>query len=191
MKHSKGEYSKFGTALLISGDLLPIFIVGIIYEFSYNFRLGEYLFLLLLAISVIGNIAWYFYIRETLKSTGVPKNSNGSFKKIDEKNSIFTSYVISLLSILPAIILKGYLGIEIFIVIIVFLFLAYANTDIIVLNPLLVIFRYKLFIAEFENDELYIFSKEKLTFRDFKDSPSILFYQVINNLYIVEKPQEV
>lgn len=183
---SNTSFRKSGKLLLLMSDFLPIFLIGCLYEFNYHFFLGFYLFLSLTAISIFGNILWVIFLKASLNYNPVNKSGRNDFKRINERNSLFSSYVLTQMSIIPAILFRGYLGIETFIIILFFLSLAYLNTNIVLFNPLLSLVGYKFYIIEYENEDIYVISKNRLTTNDLKNSDDLSFYEVIDDFYLIK-----
>lgn len=183
---SSTSFKKSGKLLLLMGDLLPIFLIGCVFEFHYQFNLGFFLFLILIVMSIVGNIFWGVYLKNSLGYNPINKSDKSGFKRINERNSLFSSYILTLISIIPAILFKGYLGIEIFAIILFFMCLAYLNTNIILFNPLLSLVGYKFYVIEYEDEDIYVISKNTLTTTDLKMPENLSFYEVIDDFYLIK-----
>ena len=183
-------YTSFNTPgklLLLIGNFQMVFLIACLYEFSYRFYVGFILFLILVGLSIFANILWIKFVGSATNYNPMNKSNNQVFKKINNGNILFSAYALILWAIIPFLLLKGYLGLVIFGIILFFLSVAYQNTNIILFNPLLSLLGYKFYIIEYDDEEVYAISKNSLTANDLRSPNELLFYVVVEDFYLIKK----
>ena len=174
--------------MVFIGDLLPVFVIGLLFTlqpFSLYVSIG---FLAVIAISGYGSYYLSYKLKESLNynsDISFDPKKDGSLKlvKIEDRGGIYTTYMITFVSIIP-LINHGYLGLLAFALIILVVYSIYSNSDMLFYNPVLALRGYKFYRIELNNeDEIYAISKLNLKKRDFEKD--LKFYQPFDYFYYI------
>lgn len=155
--------------LLFLGDLLPLFFIGLLFSIQPLNIIQFMFFAALLIISLIGIYYWRIALKDTIKSNRDSRKDKAVIKKVEDRGSIYTIYMVTYISVLP--LLSGNIeGLVSFIIILLIVYSLYINSDMLFYNPILALFGYKFYRLEIEdtydsslhNNEIYVISKLKI-----------------------------
>ena len=155
--------------ILFLGDLLPLFLIGLLFSIQPINIFQLMFFAVFLIISLIGIYYWRIALKESVKSNRDSRKDKTVIKKVEDRGSIYTIYVVTYISVLP-LLSRNIEGFVSFLIILLIVYSLYINSDMLFYNPILALFGYKFYKVEIENisdptlenNEIYAISKLKI-----------------------------
>ena len=142
--------NRWQTTLLFLGDLLPLFIIGLLFSLQPLSIIKLLFFTLLLVISLIGIYYWRIALKDTVKFNRDSRKDTTVIKKVEDRGSIYTIYMVTYISVLP-LLSRNIEGLVSFLIILLIVYSLYINSDMLFYNPILALFGYKFYRAEIED----------------------------------------
>lgn len=180
--------SRSERTLIFLGDLLPIFLIGILlslHPFSWYPIIG---FLVLLTISVSGTFYLFEAIKNSQNFNRDPNYGEGGERKIikiEDKGSIYTIYMVTFVSLIPLFYNSIY-GFISFGIVILIVYSLYMNSDMLFYNPILALSGYKFYKFDLsDGHEVYAISKDQINIGE--DREKLNFYTLTDYVYVVVK----
>lgn len=173
--------------LMFLGDLLPIFLIGMLL-FINPFPSYPFIsFSVLLIISFIGTVYLRYIIRDSTKynkDVNFPSDDH-EIIKVEDRGSIYTIYMVSFVSLIP-LFSENIFGLVSFGIVILIIYSLYMNSDMLFYNPILALGGYRFYKFGLSNgDEIYVISKSQIYKRE--DRKNLTFYGITDYAYFVKK----
>lgn len=184
--------NRWQITLLFLGDLLPLFIIGLLF-YAQPFYIFPFIFFLgLLVISAIGAYYWRVALKQTVNFNRDTRKDKTVIKKVEDRGSIYTVYIVTYISVLP-LMSKSLAGLISFAVILLIVFSLYMNSDMLFYNPILALFGYRFYRIEIEQNsdseygtnEIYVISKSRIRVDKVGSEPKYRFLTITDYTYFL------
>lgn len=184
--------NRWQITLLFLGDLLPLFIIGLLF-YIQPFYIVQFLFFLgLLIISAIGAYYWKIAINRTRNFNRDIRKDKTVIRKVEDRGSIYTVYIVTYISVLP-LLSKSLAGLISFVVILLIAYSLYINSDMLFYNPILALFGYRFYRVEIEQNpnsdgeanEIYVISKSRIRVDKVGSEPKYRFLTITDFTYFL------
>jgi hypothetical protein len=158
--------------VLFVADFLPLFVILDILYFFNHYRL--FLFLVSF-LSALCYVFWY-----SLLHNGHDVYTY-TIQEVTELGNQYVNYIISYVGVLvPLLVLHGYQGIAVFVVVFLLIFTAYVNSDVLFYNPILSIFSYHFYEVKLrEVGQVRVISK-----RPIKIETTVIMKLMVQGTYV-------
>jgi hypothetical protein len=184
--------NRWQITLLFLGDLLPLFIIGLLF-YIQPFYIAQFVFFLgVLIISAIGAYYWKIAIKRTRNFNRDIRKDKTVIKKVEDRGSIYTVYIVTYISVLP-LLSKSLAGLISFVVILLIAYSLYINSDMLFYNPILALFGYRFYRIEIEQNpdsdgetnEIYAISKSRIRVDQVGSEPKYRFLTITDYTYFL------
>jgi hypothetical protein len=183
--------------LLFIGDLLPLFFIGIAFSIQPFYETQFIIFSTLFIISLIGTCYWGVTIKKTKNFNRDLRRDKTIIKKVEDRGSIYTVYIVTYISVLP-LMSKNLAGIISFGVILLIAYSLYINSDMLFYNPILGLLNYKFYKVEIEQNlgpdsettEIYAISKLKIKTEKMDSGSQYAFFTITDFIYLLAPKNE-
>ena len=184
--------NRWQITLLFLGDLLPLFIIGLLFYIQPFYIVQFVFFLVLLIISAIGAYYWKIAINRTRNFNRDIRKDKTVIKKVEDRGSIYTVYIVTYISVLP-LLSKSLAGLISFVVILLIAYSLYINSDMLFYNPILALFGYRFYRVEIEQNpdsdgeanEIYVISKSRIRVDKVGSEPKYRFLTITDFTYFL------
>ncbi len=191
-KEDNGMLNRWQTTLLFLGDLLPLFIIGLLFYIQPFYIIQSIFFLVLLIISAMGAYYWKIAIKETVRYNRDARKDKTIIKRVEDRGSIYTVYIVTYISVLP-LLSKSLAGLVSFGVILLIAYSLYINSDMLFYNPILALFGYRFYRVEIEQNpdsdgyinEIYVISKSRIRVDKIGSEPNYRFLTITDFTYFL------